>query len=123
MSAGERARPPTIDRFRFDALIGSGAFGDVYRAHDKLHGAPVAVKVLRRAAAQQLRRLKREFRSLADVAHPNLVRLYELLADGDECCLVMELIDGVDLAPGAARHHATGRRLWRCGHDRRHLCG
>lgn len=98
MSAGERARPPTIDRFRFDALIGSGAFGDVYRAHDKLHGAPVAVKVLRRASAQQLRRLKREFRSLADVAHPNLVRLYELLADGDECCLVMELIDGVDLA-------------------------
>ncbi len=91
------AKLPRADRFRYDAHLGSGAFGDVYLAHDRTRGHDVAVKVLRDVGPSQRELLQREFRSLAEVAHPGLVTLHELLADGDRWCIAMEYVDGVDL--------------------------
>ena len=91
------AKLPRSDRFRYDAHLGSGAFGDVYLAHDRTRGHDVAVKVLRDVGPSQRELLQREFRSLAEVAHPGLVTLHELLADGDRWCIAMEYVDGVDL--------------------------
>ena len=111
MTARTRAAPPALDRFRFDALVGSGAFGDVYRAVDLRHGGEVAVKVMRRSSAQEVRQLKREFRALSGLAHRSLVTLYELVVTGDACCLAMEFVHGVDLLralragrPGSPSH-------------------
>jgi serine/threonine protein kinase len=81
-------------RFEVRRRIGSGAFGVVYEAFDSIRNATIAIKALRHDSADALLRFKREFRSLSDIAHPNLVQLYELIAEGDEWLVTMELIRG-----------------------------
>lgn len=85
------------ERFELRRQLGRGAFGTVYEAFDRHYGCVVALKQLRRGTAEALQLFKREFRALADLAHPNLVALYELFADKNgDWFLEMELIDGVD---------------------------
>jgi eukaryotic-like serine/threonine-protein kinase len=81
-------------RFHVRRRIGAGAFGVVYEAFDASRNAVVAVKALRNATPDALYRFKREFRSLTDIAHRNLVQLHELISDGDEWLVSMELIRG-----------------------------
>nr|MCU0874014.1 protein kinase [Pirellulaceae bacterium] len=76
--------------------LGQGELGVVYRAYSPKLGRVVALKTLREIDPDRLNRLKRESRALADVSHPNLVTLHELVADGDTWFFSMELIEGVD---------------------------
>ena len=69
-------------RFHVRRRIGAGSFGVVYEAFDPVRNQVVAVKALRHATPEALYRFKREFRSLTGIAHRNLVRLYELIAEG-----------------------------------------
>ena len=84
------------DRFTVVDRVGSGGFGIVYRVHDRERNAIVALKVLNKAEAESLYRFKREFRSLATVRHPNLVSFYDLVSDGTQWFLTMELVEGVN---------------------------
>ena len=84
------------DRFAVVRFLGSGGFGTVYEAYDRQRRALVALKILHRADAAGLFRLKREFRALADLSHPNLVSLYELLSEREHWFISMELVSGCD---------------------------
>jgi serine/threonine-protein kinase len=75
--------------------------GEVYRATDNKLNREVAVKVLPAAVAEdaeRLARFKREAQVLASLNHPNIAAIYGLdEADGKQF-LVLELVEGEDLA-------------------------
>src|SRR5947209_3145252 len=81
-------------RYRIVEMLGRGGMGEVYRAFDCHSKATVALKKLTHASPAQILRFKREFRSLADLLHPNLVRLYELSGEAHQWFFTMELIKG-----------------------------
>lgn len=70
--------------------------GGVYEAFDRDRGIPVALKTLSHVSPAALFLFKQEFRSIADISHPNLVSLYELFA-GKEWFFTMQLLDGLGL--------------------------
>ncbi len=83
------------DRFTLISKIGEGGMGVVYEAFDQDRGIPVALKTLRRVSPTALYLFKQEFRSIAGIAHPNLVALYELFAGTPEnWFFTMQLLRG-----------------------------
>jgi tetratricopeptide (TPR) repeat protein/predicted Ser/Thr protein kinase len=83
------------DRYEVRRRIGAGGMGVVYEVEDRARRQIVALKTLRRWNAADIYRLKREFRSLTGIAHPNLVSLHDLVVDGAQCFFTMELVDGM----------------------------
>lgn len=85
---------------RYDLIreLGSGALGVVYEAFDHQRQHRVALKELRETGPEQTYRLKREFRALASLSHPNLVEIYDLVIEAERCFFTMEVVDGVDFA-------------------------
>ena len=83
-------------RFRFLSRLGSGTFGDVYKVEDLQRGTTVALKILRESKPSALLYFKREFRTMAGLEHPNLVRLYELIAEDARWMFTMEFLEGTD---------------------------
>ncbi len=100
-----RMEPGTVvlDRFVIDARAGAGGMGTVYRAHDRASGAPVAVKVVADTAPEAAR-FAQEARVLGELEHASIVRYVAHGADADgRSCLVMEWLEGEDLASRLAR--------------------
>lgn len=94
------------DRFDLGPELGRGTMGVVHRVFDRALGQDVAAKFLAEADPDLLFHLKREFRELATLSHPNLVQLYELVQVGDIWLLTMEWIDGQSLDRSTVRHGA-----------------
>jgi serine/threonine protein kinase len=92
--------------FELHELLGVGGMGEVYRARDTRLGRDVAIKILSRAFGDhpaRLARLEREARVLASLNHPHIGAIYGLEeADGIKA-LVLEVVEGEDLAQRIAR--------------------
>jgi hypothetical protein len=86
------AAPAT--RFQLVRPLGEGAAGAVYEALDRARGTRVAVKTFRSMTSEAHARLERELRSVRDVHHANLVTLGEIVREGDQTFLTMELVEG-----------------------------
>lgn len=95
------ADEPLLDgRYRLGARLGGGAVADVFRAIDERLQRPVAVKVFRGDAADQLQRHEDEMRTLAALDHPSLVTVFDAgtAEETDRPFLVMQLVEGPTLA-------------------------
>ena len=88
--------PVQLGRYVLTRRVGEGGMGVVYEADDKERSRSAAIKTLPEMSAHALVRLKREFRSVSDLSHPNLATLYELVSDRGVWFFAMEYIDGVD---------------------------
>ncbi|MEU3605702.1 protein kinase [Streptomyces sp. NPDC035033] len=99
-------------RYELATVIGQGGMGQVWTAYDTRLDRRVAVKLLSPAAltgpataAEELRRrFVRECRVTAHVDHPGLVTVHDAGSDGDDLYLVMQYVDGADLADHLAEH-------------------
>jgi serine/threonine protein kinase len=86
--------------------IGAGGMGEVYRARDTRLGRDVALKILPESFVEdpeRLGRFDREAKVLASLNHPNIASIYGLEEADSKKFLVLELVDGEDLAKRIAR--------------------
>ncbi len=84
------------ERYRLVRRLGEGGMGVVYEVFDNQRQEHIALKTLHRVSAAAIYRFKREFRTLANVSHTNLVTLHELVSQGDGLFFTMELIEGTE---------------------------
>jgi tRNA A-37 threonylcarbamoyl transferase component Bud32 len=93
--------PTLFSGYRNLALIGKGGMAEVYSADDTTQKRKVAIKVLlsNLAEDEQFRkRFQRESQTLAELEHPNIVRLYDYGVENDLYFMVMEYLNGMNLS-------------------------
>ena len=87
-----------VGRYVVGASVGRGAMGEVFRGDDAELARPVALKRLHASTSFDTRaRLVREARAAAQLQHPNVVAVYEIVDDVDGAVLATEWIEGVTL--------------------------
>ncbi|MFJ3704990.1 MULTISPECIES: serine/threonine-protein kinase [unclassified Streptomyces] len=101
-------------RYALATILGQGGMGQVWTAYDQRLDRRVAVKLLRpdrvagpsgsEAADDVRRRFVRECRVTAQVDHPGLVTVHDAGSDGEDLYLVMQYVEGADLADHLAEH-------------------
>jgi serine/threonine protein kinase len=98
---GPLARSTTLGRYELVSLVGHGAMGEVYRAHDPILQRDVALKVLAsalHAEPERLRRFEVEARAAAALNHPNIVSVFDVGLADRRPYVVTELLEGLSLA-------------------------
>lgn len=96
--------PPELrehPRYRIIALVGRGGMGSVYRAEHLLMQRSAAIKVINPELVRHptaVERFRREVQAAAKLSHPNIVAAWDAEQAGNLHLLVMEFVDGTDLA-------------------------
>ncbi len=98
-----RSLPEKIGKYEIQKQVGRGSMGAVYQAYDPFTNGLVAVKV---ALADSLKngesgaRYRKMFFNEAHTAgmlrHPNILEIFDAGMDGEQCYIVMELVEGAD---------------------------
>lgn len=93
-----------LDRYEVISVLGQGAMGLVYKAFDTVLERTVAIKTVKTelfdhgAQDEVLARFKREAVSSGQLSHPNIVAVYEYQEDQGTAYIVMEFVEGEELA-------------------------
>ena len=116
--------PKVIGPYRVLETLGSGGVGTVYRAIDRRSNEVAALKLLSTGPAldpKAARRLAREFETLQNLSHPNVVRVYDTGVFQGYPYLAMELVEGLTLRhylslaeEDLASDHALARAIMSC---------
>jgi tetratricopeptide (TPR) repeat protein len=98
--SGDGSPPRTLGRYRIDKKLGHGGMGIVYAAFDPELEREVALKVLKFGYEGEIAhaRLRREARTLAKLAHPNVVAVHDVGEEQGQLYLAMELLEGGTLS-------------------------
>jgi len=89
-----------MERYQLGRLLGQGTFAKVYHARNFKTGESVAIKAMDKEKilnVQMMEQIKREIWVMRLVRHPNIVRLYEVMATKSKIYIVMEYVEGGDL--------------------------
>ena len=95
-------------RYLLHERVGQGGMGQVYRGSVRETGSPVAVKVLKPELVSDpdiVARFFQERSILLSITHANIVRLIDLVVEGQTLAIVMEFVKGKDL-----RHELLAKR-------------
>jgi eukaryotic-like serine/threonine-protein kinase len=95
-----------IGPYQIESLLDAGGMGEVYRARDTKLNRDVAIKILPPAFADdpdRVARFKREAQVLASLNHPNIAHIHGLEEANGVQAIVMELVEGQDLAQRLTR--------------------
>ena len=98
-----RAGDLLVGRFELERITGRGGMGTVWRALDHASARPVAVKLVQFDEPRDRERFAREARALAELEHPHVVRyVWHGVLEGTGV-VVMEWLEGEDLASRLSR--------------------
>ncbi len=92
-----------IGRYRIEAVLGRGAMGVIFRAHDPVIDRKVAIKLVRadllggEERAEYVARFRQEAQAAGRCSHPNIVAIYDFALHDGNPYLAMEYINGVTL--------------------------
>jgi eukaryotic-like serine/threonine-protein kinase len=104
-----------LGKYRIEKMIGLGGFGVVYRARHLLLDNFVAIKIMKPAIARErpslVRVLHEEARFAARIDHPNVVHVLDVENEDSQTYIVMELVDGPDLAAMIKRRGALPHKM------------
>ncbi len=94
---------PLVDHPRYEVfgLIGRGGMGHVFRARHRMMNRTVALKVIKQEFVRKpeaVDRFRREVTAAVQHSHPNIVTAFDAEQAEDVHYLVMECVDGIDLA-------------------------
>jgi serine/threonine-protein kinase len=88
------------NRYELEEIVGSGGMSTVFRAYDSQLERRVAIKILHERFAgddEYVKRFRYEARSVAQLAHPNIVTVIDRGEDDGRQYIVFEFVDGENL--------------------------
>ncbi len=101
----------TVGRYKIESVLGEGAMGIVYRAHDPIIKRTVAIKLIKVDASiseaeksEFYERFYREAQVSGTLNHPNIVGVYDIGEEQGMPYIAMEYVEGWTLSEVMAEH-------------------
>ncbi len=94
---GREEPPLRVGRYEVRALLGQGGYGTVWEAWDLRLRRTVALKRLRKGLPDQVERLREEARILAEIRHPAVLEIYEIVHHDEAVFVALEHVRGQSL--------------------------